>query len=285
MFNVYSFRASAIILHAGNWPGGPLIYTFVIAGILCRVKSVILVLHNAPEPRLKFKYSLLEIIINNSNVKLVTVSEFTRKQIIKNSLFRKVSVIYNGFKFSTFNPVNNFKDNSIIRLGFVGFISHRKGVDLLLNALKKLNFSYELHLFGNADIRYLNTLLLNADKNIIYHGYCDNLIDIYEKFDILILPSRYDESFGMVVLEAMSFSKPVICSDAGGMQEIVVPGKTGYIFKSESALDLANCISKFYESSSNVSIFGANGYLHLINNFSLNRMISSYYSLINNHDI
>jgi glycosyltransferase involved in cell wall biosynthesis len=111
------------------------------------------------------------------------------------------------------------------------------------------------------------------------------LVDIYANFDILILPSRYDESFGMVILEAMSFSKPVICSDAGGMQEIVIPGKTGYIFQTESSLQLANCISKFFKSPSDINTFGANGYLHLLNNFSLDKMINSYYSLIDNHDI
>lgn len=285
IYKIYCFKADSIIIHAGNWPGGPLIYTFVMAGILCRVKNIILVLHNSPESRVKLKYSLLEILINKSNVKLVTVSEYTKKEIIKNSFFREISVIYNGFDYSEFISSKKSTNNSKIRLGFVGYISHRKGVDILFDALKKINFSYELHLFGNTDFNYLNNFLQTDNKNIIYHGFCNNLVDIYSSFDVLILPSRYDESFGMVILEAMSFSKPVICSDAGGMQEIVIHGRTGYIFQSESSLQLASYISKFNESYSDINTFGANGYLHLINNFSLNRMITSYYSLIDNHEV
>ncbi len=54
------------------------------------------------------------------------------------------------------------------------------------------------------------------------------LMPLYARCDIVVVPSRY-ESFGLMLLEAMMFSKPVVASDVGGMREIVQDGVTGLL--------------------------------------------------------
>jgi glycosyltransferase involved in cell wall biosynthesis len=55
---------------------------------------------------------------------------------------------------------------------------------------------------------------------------------------VFVLPSR-DEPLGVVILEAMSYGLPVICSDTAGVQWCIERGGNGYVFKSDDADDLA----------------------------------------------
>jgi len=60
-----------------------------------------------------------------------------------------------------------------------------------------------------------------------------NVLDFYNSIDILILASRHDEGYGLVVAEAMACGKPVIITDSGGAAEIVVNAESGFIVKKE----------------------------------------------------
>lgn len=56
---------------------------------------------------------------------------------------------------------------------------------------------------------------------------------LYSRCDVAVVPSRY-ESFGLVLLEAMRFGKPVVATDVGGIPEIVKDGETGLLVPVES---------------------------------------------------
>ena len=63
-------------------------------------------------------------------------------------------------------------------------------------------------------------------------------INFYNDFDLFVLPSKKFESFGLVVIEAMSCSKTIICSNFGGMKEIIVNNKNGLLFKKNNSKEL-----------------------------------------------
>ena len=65
----------------------------------------------------------------------------------------------------------------------------------------------------------------------------------YLKCDIFVAPSRY-ESFGIVFVEAMKFSKPVIGTNVGGIPDIVLSNKNGYLIEPESVEALVNAVIK-----------------------------------------
>lgn len=67
----------------------------------------------------------------------------------------------------------------------------------------------------------------------------DGLSELYRQSDICVAPSVWEEPFGMVALEAMATGRPVCASRVGGLQEIVVHTKTGFLFEREDAGELA----------------------------------------------
>ena len=82
------------------------------------------------------------------------------------------------------------------------------------------------------------------------------LHQLYANCDIFCLPSRY-ESFGLVLVEAMVFGKPVVGVDIGGMPEIVTAGKNGFLAQPENADSLADCLRRLIRSQSLRREFGA----------------------------
>jgi 2-polyprenyl-3-methyl-5-hydroxy-6-metoxy-1,4-benzoquinol methylase len=102
---------------------------------------------------------------------------------------------------------------------------------------------------GNGNSEYLSTILsyiegADLKKKIIFHGWCHGKRknSFVDSLDALIVPSLY-EPFGYVILEAMVHRIPLICSDRGGIKEIV--GNYRYRFDPYESDGLTNCIKKF----------------------------------------
>ncbi len=86
----------------------------------------------------------------------------------------------------------------------------------------------------------------------------EDLYRLYAGCDVLVAPSRY-ESFGLILLEAMQFAKPVIASATGGMAEIVEDGETGLLVPPGDAAALARAIEDLVSSGERRSRLGAAG--------------------------
>ena len=67
-----------------------------------------------------------------------------------------------------------------------------------------------------------------------------DVLDLYAQCDIAVVPSIWDEPFGLVAVEAMAAGRPVCASKVGGLQEIVAHGETGYLHPRGDAATLAN---------------------------------------------
>jgi glycosyltransferase involved in cell wall biosynthesis len=91
-----------------------------------------------------------------------------------------------------------------------------------------------LHVVGDGnDINDLKRLAVD-DKRIVFYGQKDKEFlreQIWPKIDLLINPSRVEESFGMVIIEAYANGVPVIASDIGALSNLVKEGETGWLFR------------------------------------------------------
>ena len=94
--------------------------------------------------------------------------------------------------------------------------------------------------------------------------------------DVLVIPSRW-EGFAMVPLEAMSYSLPIIASDATSLPEVVINNETGYLFKNGDANSLLSVFNRL--DKSDLSEMGRKGNQLYIENFTSQAMIAKTHGL------
>jgi glycosyltransferase involved in cell wall biosynthesis len=146
--------------------------------------------------------------------------------------------------------VQTQKNRNRTQIAFIGSITPIKGLEFLLDSIRRLgHLTFTLKLIGEKT-DYLNFLNKKYDilfkKNIV--TYCgtmgqNELIRNYSDSDFCILPSEYDQ-FGQVVLEAFAMGKPVIVSDRVGARVIIEEGKDGFIVPYGNIEIMSQCIEK-----------------------------------------
>lgn len=152
---------------------------------------------------------------------VVVVSQEVRDEAIKFYQARpdKISVIDNGVNPDLFRPSTSptIHDSSF-KILYVGAISRRKNIHLLVEALKFLPEEFRLVLVGRGDGIYLGELTRSAEERGVNRrldvlGYRDypSLPEIYRAARLLVLPSSY-EGFPKVVLEALASGIPALVS-------------------------------------------------------------------------
>lgn len=138
---------------------------------------------------------------------------------------------------------------------FIGQLIPRKGLQLLLEACIILQtkgyHNYTLLVVGDGPQREefeafsRNHGLEDYVKWAGWVGY-GNLGSYFHNADVFVLPTLED-TWGMVVLESMTFGKPVLCSKFAGASEMVVEGENGYLFDPHEPEGLAKVMCRFIE--------------------------------------
>lgn len=138
---------------------------------------------------------------------------------------------------------------------FVGRIIPRKGIKLLLDAcmiLKKNYYNYSLVIVGEGQQQAeLEEFCRINDLNdfVRWIGKVDyKSIGTYlEQADVLVLPSLED-TWGMVVLEAILFGKVVLCSTHAGASEIIAENSNGFVYEPQDSKQLAQLMKTLIDN-------------------------------------
>jgi len=198
----------------------------------------------------------------------------------------RIDIIPAGAEITTLSENKNIKSNDSLNLLFVGRLVHQKGLDILLEALSKLQkkYNWKLSIVGEGPLRKkLNksTISLGLQKKIKYLGWVEKnqLPIIYQSADVFILPSR-DEGMPNAMLEAMSFSLPVIGSKVSGIEEVISDGRSGILVPPENSNQLMNAIIQVIENYDQNIKMGKNAREHVKKFYSWESVTNSYLSLI-----
>jgi glycosyltransferase involved in cell wall biosynthesis len=291
-------RPTALFSHSGGWPAGALCRWIIYAARLAQVRERVLVIHSHPSRatnRLASMFGapvgrLQARAIGSCATAIVTVSDTVRTVLESETFHRPVVRIYNGI-----DPCARAGGSVSSRpltwrsvglgVGFVGALSPMKGAHVLLDAFRLVRVRSELALLGPAVgpqdyIRSLEERAGRCVNRVSFLGFHDDVDGFLERIDLLVVPSVAYESFGMVILEAMKHGKPVICSDFGGMKEVVQHGVTGLVVPAGDVAALADALDALLPDADRRRLMGAAGYRRLKMLFTSERMAQQYDSLI-----
>ncbi len=148
----------------------------------------------------------------------------------------------------------DFKCNGSFNVGLIGRINEFKGQHLLIEAMKHLMYkglNIKAFIVGHAmDEGYLAKLKeevarKNLENTIVFVGFTKEVGKFMKMCDVILMTSK-NETFGLVTVEAMKNGVAVIGSNQGGTLEIIDDQKTGLLFESGNAQDLALKIEMLY---------------------------------------
>ncbi len=209
---------------------------------------------------------------------------------------KRVVPIYNGIDLTEFDPRRvapgdirpKYKiPRDAIVIGLAGQISRRKGQDQLITIAPALVQHYPdirfLIVGGSRDPEYeakIHQMIAgrNLQKHFIFTGEVSEMPGIYKALDILVLPSLR-EGFGRVVVEAEAMEIPVVVSNAGGLVEVVDPGKTGFIFTLGKNREMLDYLMRLCGSPGLRKKVGAAGRDFVKKHFSQEKMIEKITAL------
>lgn len=242
---------------------------WLLEKVLGKRTKILFVCHNVfPHERFPLDRMLTKMVITKANYYIVQSKQDEQDllSIKSNAIYKRtVHPTYNAFKIQNMTQKEarellNIEDDQQILL-FFGFVREYKGLKYLLQAMPQISErlpKVKLLVVGDFDQNketYLNIIKSQKIENKIeiYDGYIPDQ-DV-EKFfaacDVVVLPYESATQSGIVQI-AYGFEKPVIVTNVGGLPEVVVEGKTGYIVPPRDSSKLAEIVCKYFSDSKKI---------------------------------
>jgi glycosyltransferase involved in cell wall biosynthesis len=173
-------------------------------------------------------------------------------------------------------------------IGTVARLSPEKGINTLIQAAKKLIHFYPKCLFmvvgaGKDQDKIIAMICQEKlERNFFLLGYRSEEFIAYflNIIDIFVLPSAY-ESFGISVLEALYYQKPVVVSRAGGVKDFIEHRKNGLLFTINDSTDLAKSIEYLLQHPEEAVNMGRQGGIIVREKYGMEKIIADWVKLFN----
>jgi glycosyltransferase involved in cell wall biosynthesis len=182
--------------------------------------------------------------------RVVVVSEAHKGNVTGFDRIRhKCEVLYNPVELDTYNAGQSIRTALGLRaedfvVGTIAQLQHLKGIDLLLETARRILAVRDdvtfLHVGppGLNEAEFARTMMKRAQSEefrgrVRFIGARTDVPDLLASMDVLFHPTR-QETFGLVVVEAMAAGLPVVCSRAGGLPEIVFSSEVGCAIDGDS---------------------------------------------------
>lgn len=299
LFSLYVFliKEKPTIVHSHTSKAG------LLGRLAAKLAGVPIIVHT-PHGHVFFGYFgpfktkifiLLEKLASRITDKIVTLSNREKEDylLFKIAEEEKFSVIFSGIGLNKFKePLLSEKQNLRTELGIpenslvvgtAGRLVPVKGPEFMLQAAKYIISRYPDTYFiftGDGPLENdLNrkALEMGISENIIFLGWRDDVAQIISIYDIFVLPSL-NEGMGRVLAEAMALGKPIVASKIGGIPDLVIHGKNGFLVPPKNPKELAKYIQVLIEDKDKRGKMGLRG-KEMSLNFSAGGMIEKIASL------
>jgi glycosyltransferase involved in cell wall biosynthesis len=256
-------------LHAKRKTGLPLVSTFFGVELTWM------------ERQFPFLAPLLRRIVRGSDA-VTAISTYTAKRLAAQVPGADAAIIPFGAAVDApaQPPPYTYDGTRPFELLFVGRLVERKGVHLLLDALASLSPDRPvvLSVVGDGPDRVKleeQARRLGLAGRAVFHGFVtkEELQRRLETCDAFVLPAVIDakgdtEGLGVVLIEAMSYARPVIASAAGGIVDIVSDGRNGFLVPPGDPPALADAVGRMMDDPAAARQLGLNGREDVEANFS-----------------
>jgi len=176
----------------------------------------------------------------------VSISDAQRKLSPK---LNYVATVYHGIDVKSFQPNFEKKDNHFV---FLGTLSENKGIDIAVRLARQLGVKLTI----SGEIREEDKPFLEKEvlkyvdgESIKFIGEIGHKekVSLFADASALLFPSRWNEAFGLVMIEALACGTPVIALNNGAVSEVLKDGKTGFVV--EDDLSFSEAMKKAGELS------------------------------------
>lgn len=238
---------------------------------------------------------LNEIIVRYAD-KIVGVSKAVQRSIGRAGLSVNYETLYNGVSTPSLSDKQIAVMKKIIRekhgigkyqplIAYLGQIQPQKGVHCFLKVAGLVKAEIKDSVFwiiGDParDKNYSGKLKKAVHQNnmagyVQFMGYYRNLAEILPAADCVVVPSVFEDPLPTVVIEAGLFRKPVVAFDRGGIGEMLINGRNGYLIDKDNAKNMAEAVIRIIRSPGEAVKMGEFGYHRAVNRFGLKRFIGS----------
>lgn len=205
---------------------------------------------------------------------VIALTHHMKEFLLKNNFAEsRICILPNMINISKdFTPNKTYRKPIVI--GVLARFVAKKGVDVFINAIKILKEKkYDIQaVIGGSGEENDNLIALvhklNLQDQISFTGWVNDRDKFFEQIDIFCLPSLH-EPFGIIILEAMEASVPIVITDTEGPTEIITNMRDGLICKTGSAEDLAGKITYLIDNPIKAKEFSKNAYLTLKQNYDI----------------
>jgi glycosyltransferase involved in cell wall biosynthesis len=246
------------------------------------------------EMGINHRYSRLSRFLGRRLARVVCVSHAVRNAMRKCGVdFPNITVIHCGIDLTryvlkdspqTLRRKHGIPDDAPV-VGVVGNIRQWKGQETIVRAVALLARAFpalKCLLVGACSEsdrpfqQHLERLCdeLGVTGNVIFAGFQTNAIDYMELMDVVVHTSTHPEPFGIVTLEAMSRSKPLVSTTIGGPAEVVVNGETGLLIEPGDPQKLASAIESLLKDPERAREMGRKGRQRLLDKFTLQQNLA-----------
>ena len=210
-------------------------------------------------------YIVLEKLTACITDKIIALTEQEKKDHIHFHIAPedKFSVVHSGIDLDRFfnlsvDPAAMKRSLGIpegnMVVGTVGRLTHVKGHRYLIEAAGRIVDSRPETTFvflGDGELSdELKNMASNLgiEENVKFPGWRPDVAEVMSVFDVFVLPSL-NEGMGRVLVEAMALGKPIVASDVGGIPDLVIHGKNGYLVPVGDVETLSASIKELLDDS------------------------------------
>ena len=180
------------------------------------------------------EFVLNNIIFKPQNFfnKIICVSKFNYLKHYSHPLFKERFIhLYNFYPLLSQSNPKTVKGSYFL---FYGRLAPEKGVMTLINTWKRMGDEAQLKIIGEGVMsgQIKEELKNNKLNNIEFLGFRkgEDLFSYIRNASFVLVPSEWYENNPLTIVEAYSVGKPVIGSNIGGIPELIIEGKTGFLF-------------------------------------------------------